>query len=131
MILKVVTVAVGILLDPQGRVLITRRAPQTHQGGLWEFPGGKVEPGETIVDALARELKEELGVTVLISEPFMTLDHDYGDQCVCLAVHRVTSWRGEPSGMEGQPLAWEQPANLTDWTFPAANQPILTRLLTD
>jgi 8-oxo-dGTP diphosphatase len=129
--LKVVTVAVGILLDPQGRVLITRRAPQTHQGGLWEFPGGKVEPGETIVDALARELKEELGVTVLISEPFMTLEHDYGDQCVCLAVHRVTSWRGEPSGMEGQPLAWEQPANLTDWPFPAANQPILTRLLTD
>jgi 8-oxo-dGTP diphosphatase len=119
------------LIDPQGRVLITRRAPQTHQGGLWEFPGGKVEPGETIVDALARELKEELGVTVLISEPFMTLEHDYGDQCVCLAVHRVTSWRGEPSGMEGQPLAWEQPANLTDWPFPAANQPILTRLLTD
>jgi 8-oxo-dGTP diphosphatase len=129
--LKVVTVAVGILIDPQGRVLITRRAPQTHQGGLWEFPGGKVEPGETIVDALARELKEELGVTVLISEPFMTLEHDYGDQCVCLAVHRVTSWRGEPSGMEGQPLAWEQPAKLTDWPFPAANQPILTRLLTD
>ena len=129
--MKVVTVAVGILIDPQGRVLITRRAPQTHQGGLWEFPGGKVEPGETIVDALARELKEELGVTVLISEPFMTLEHDYGDQCVCLAVHRVTSWRGEPSGMEGQPVAWEQPANLTDWPFPAANQPILTRLLTD
>jgi 8-oxo-dGTP diphosphatase len=129
--LKVVTVVVGILIDPQGRVLITRRAPQTHQGGLWEFPGGKVEPGETIVDALARELREELGVTVLISEPFMTLQHDYGDQCVCLAVYRVTSWRGEPSGMEGQPLAWEQPANLTDWPFPAANQPILTRLLTD
>jgi 8-oxo-dGTP diphosphatase len=129
--LKVVTVAVGILIDPQGRVLITRRAPQTHQGGLWEFPGGKVEPGETIVDALARELREELGVTVLISEPFMTLQHDYGDQCVCLAVYRVTSWRGEPSGMEGQPLAWQQPKNLTDWPFPAANQPILTRLLTD
>jgi 8-oxo-dGTP diphosphatase len=129
--LKVVTVAVGILIDPQGRVLITRRAPQTHQGGLWEFPGGKVEPGETIVDALARELKEELGVTVLISEPLMTLQHDYGDQCVCLAVHRVTSWRGEPSGMEGQPLAWQQPADLTDWPFPDANQPILTRLLTD
>ena len=129
--MKVVTVAVGILIDPQGRVLITRRAPQTHQGGLWEFPGGKVEPGETIADALARELKEELGVTVLISEPFMTLQHDYGDQCVCLAVYRVTSWRGEPSGMEGQPLAWQQPKNLTDWPFPDANQPILTRLLTD
>ena len=80
--MDVVTVAVGILIDPQGRVLITRRAPQSHQGGLWEFPGGKVEPGETIVDALARELKEELGVTVLTSEPFMTLQHDYGDQRV-------------------------------------------------
>ena len=129
--MDVVTVAVGILIDPQGRVLITRRAPQSHQGGLWEFPGGKVEPGETIVDALARELKEELGVTVLTSKPFMTLQHDYGDQCVCLAVYRVTSWRGEPSGMEGQPLAWQQPADLTDWPFPDANQPILTRLLTD
>ena len=127
--MDVVTVAVGILIDPQGRVLITRRAPQSHQGGLWEFPGGKVEPGETIVDALARELKEELGVTVLTSEPFMTLQHDYGDQRVCLAVHRVTSWRGEPSGMEGQPLAWQQPANVIDWPFPAANKPILKALL--
>jgi 8-oxo-dGTP diphosphatase len=130
LILKVLTVAVGILLDLQGRVLITRRAPQAHQGGLWEFPGGKVELGETIADALLRELKEELGVTVLISEPFMTLQHDYGDQCVCLAVYRVTRWRGEPSGTEGQPLAWQRPANLIDWPFPAANQPILKKLLT-
>ena len=121
--------AVGILLDPQGRVLITRRASEAHQGGLWEFPGGKVEPGETITDALARELNEELGVTVLISEPFMTLQHDYGDQCVCLAVYRVASWRGEPSGMEGQPLAWQPPVDLIDWPFPAANQPILKKLL--
>ena len=121
--------AVGILIDPLGRVLVTRRAPKTHQGGLWEFPGGKVEPGETISDALARELQEELGVAVLTSEPFMTLQHDYGDQQVCLAVYRVTSWRGEPSGMEGQPLVWQQPENLIDWPFPAANQPILEGLL--
>lgn len=121
--------AVGILIDPLGRVLVTRRAPKTHQGGLWEFPGGKVEPGETISDALARELQEELGVAVLTSEPFMTLQHDYGDQHVCLAVYRVTGWRGEPSGMEGQPLAWQQPENLIEWSFPAANQPILDGLL--
>ena len=121
--------AVGILIDPEGRGLVTRRAPKTHQGGLWEFPGGKVEPGETISDALARELQEELGVAVLTSEPFMTLQHDYGDQQVCLAVYRVTSWRGEPSGMEGQPLAWQQPEKLIEWSFPAANQPILEGLL--
>ena len=59
----------------------------------------------------------------------MTLQHDYGDQCVCLAVYRVTSWRGEPSGMEGQPLAWQPPVDLIDWPFPAANQPILKALL--
>lgn len=121
--------AVGILIDPLGRVLVTRRAPKAHQGGLWEFPGGKVEPGETISDALARELQEELGVAVLTSEPFMTLQHDYGDQHVCLAVYRVTGWLGEPSGMEGQPLAWQQPENLIEWSFPAANQPILDGLL--
>jgi len=129
--LAIVTVAVGILIDPQGRVLVTRRAPKTHQGGLWEFPGGKVEPGETVSGALARELKEELGVAVLTSEPFMTLQHDYVDKQVCLSVYTVTSWRGEPSGIEGQPLAWQRPADLIDWPFPAANQPILGRLLGD
>ena len=129
--MAIVTVAVGILIDPQGRVLVTRRAPKTHQGGLWEFPGGKVEPGETVSGALARELKEELGVAVLTSKPFMTLQHDYVDKQVCLSVYTVTSWRGEPSGIEGQPLAWQRPADLIDWPFPAANQPILERLLGD
>ena len=129
--MALVTVAVGILIDDAGRVLVTRRAPHVHQGGLWEFPGGKVEAHESIFKALARELREELGVLVEASEPLMVLEHDYGDKQVRLDVHRVTRWWGEPRGLEGQPLAWQQPEQLQDWAFPAANRPILERLLSD
>ena len=126
-----VTVAVGILTDRFGRVLVTRRAPDAHQGGLWEFPGGKVEADETLLEALARELGEELGVLVETTEALMVLEHDYGDKRVRLDVHRVTRWSGEPRGLEGQPLAWQRPKHLLDWAFPAANRPILERLFAD
>jgi 8-oxo-dGTP diphosphatase len=127
--MALVTVAVGILIDDAGRVLVTRRAPGAHQGGLWEFPGGKLEEGETLLEALTRELSEELGVRVETTEPFMVLEHDYGDKQVRLDIHRVTRWSGEPRGLEGQPLAWQRPEQLRDWAFPAANRPILERLL--
>lgn len=126
---EVVTVAVGIVKDAQGRVLVSRRAVDAHQGGLWEFPGGKVEPGEEIEVALVREFREELGVEVLASEALMLIEHDYGDKQVRLDVRRVTRWQGEARGLEGQPLAWQLPEELRDWPFPAANAPILTRLI--
>ena len=129
--MALVTVAVGILIDDAGRVLVTRRAPDAHQGGLWEFPGGKVEADETLLEALTRELREELGVSVEAAEALMVLEHDYGDKRVRLDVHRVTRWSGEPRGLEGQPLAWQRPEKLRNWTFPAANRPILERLLAD
>ena len=124
-----VTVAVGLLIDEDGRVLVTRRAPDAHQGGLWEFPGGKVEVGESVETALVRELAEELGIRVEASAPFMTLDHDYADKPVRLDVHRVTRWQGEARGLEGQPLAWQLPSAMANWPFPEANAPILARLL--
>ncbi len=127
--MAVLTVAVGILIDNGGRVLVTRREKGAHQGGLWEFPGGKVELSETIVEALTRELQEEVGVLVDATEPFMVIDHDYGDKQVRLDVYRVTRWRGEARGLEGQPLAWKLPAELGGWPFPAANALILERLL--
>ena len=127
--MALVIVVVGILIDEAGRVLVTRRAPGAHQGGLWEFPGGKVEEGETLIEALARELNEELGVLVETTEPLVVLEHDYGDKQVRLDVHRVTRWSGQPRGLEGQPLAWQRPEQLRDWAFPAANRPILERLL--
>lgn len=129
--MALVTVAVGILIDDAGRVLVTRRAPDAHQGGLWEFPGGKVEADETLLEALTRELREELGVSVEAAEALMVLEHDYGDKQVRLDVHRVTRWSGEPRGLEGQPLAWQRPEKLRNWTFPAANRPILEGLLSD
>ena len=127
--MAVLTVAVGILIDNGGRVLVTRRKTGTHQGGLWEFPGGKVEPSETIDEALSRELQEELGVSVEAAEPYMVIDHDYGDKQVKLDVYRVTRWQGEARGLEGQPLAWKLPVELVGWPFPAANTLILERLL--
>jgi 8-oxo-dGTP diphosphatase len=123
-----VHVAVGVMLDSSGRVLLTRRAPSAHQGGLWEFPGGKVEHGESVLAALARELSEELGVQLEASSPLMTLAHDYGDKQVVLDIHTVTHWLGEPRGVEGQPLAWVMPQALNDYDFPAANAPIVARL---
>jgi len=127
--MALVTVAVGILIDDAGRVLVARRAPEAHQGGLWEFPGGKVEAEETLLEALARELREELGVRVESTEPLLVLEHDYGDKQVRLDVHRVTHWSGQPRGLEGQPLAWQRPEQLRDWAFPTANRLILERLL--
>lgn len=123
-----VHVAVGVLQDSSGRVLLTRRPPSAHQGGLWEFPGGKVEFGESVLAALTRELAEELGVTVAASQPLMTIDHDYGDKHVLLDIHTVSAWSGEPRGLEGQPLAWVLPHALSDYEFPAANAPIVAQL---
>lgn len=124
----VIHVAVGVLTDASGRVLIARRAADLHQGGLWEFPGGKVEAGENVQQALARELLEELGIGVEASEPLLTVEHDYGDRRVVLDIHRVSHWQGEPRGQEGQPLAWVLPSSLDDYEFPEANRPIVAQL---
>ena len=126
--MEVVVVAVGVLIDDEGRVLVSRRAADAHQGGLWEFPGGKVEVDESVSDALSRELREELGIQIGASERLMTIEHDYGDKKVKLDVHRIKSWQGEARGLEGQPLAWQLPVDLSQWSFPAADTPILARL---
>jgi 8-oxo-dGTP diphosphatase len=121
-------VAAGALIDPQGRVLIARRHDDAHQGGLWEFPGGKCEQDETIESALARELHEELGVDVLAHRPLIRVAHEYADRRVLLDVHLVQQWHGEPQGREGQPLAWVLPRQLDDYPMPAADVPIVRAL---
>ncbi len=123
-----VHVAVGVLINPAGQALISRRPDHVHQGGLWEFPGGKVEDGEPVAKALCRELQEELGVTVQAAEPWLQVRHAYPDKTVWLEVWRVTAWRGEPQGREGQPLAWASVAALTEFAFPEADQPIIAAL---
>lgn len=126
-----IRVAVGILRDRGGRILLSRRAPGSHQGGLWEFPGGKVETGETTAEALRREFLEELGTRVLDSTPFLEVRHDYGDKAVLLDIHRIDRWEREPEGLESQPLAWVAVEDLGEFAFPAANAPIVKALLSE
>jgi len=121
----VVHVAAATVFDEQGRVLIARRSQHVHQGGLWEFPGGKVEADETVREALARELYEELGINVQQARPLIRVRHDYPDKSVLLDVWRVDGFSGEAHGREGQPLTWTQPCDLSDYEFPAANRPIV------
>ncbi|WP_116368606.1 8-oxo-dGTP diphosphatase MutT [Parahaliea mediterranea] len=120
-----VHVAVGVILDAQQRILLTRRAARAHQGGLWEFPGGKVEAGEHVLQALDRELQEELAISVAQSAPLIEVRHDYGDKAVLLDVHLVRRFHGEPRGLEGQPMAWVAVGDLPQYDFPAANVPIV------
>lgn len=126
--LPVVEVAAGALRDAAGRVLLTRRHQGTHQGGLWEFPGGKLEPGEGAAAALVRELREELGIEAQSFRPLIRVAHDYGDRRVVLDTWLVERWRGDPEGLEGQPLAWVPPDELAGYAMPAADRPIVTAL---
>ncbi|RYY03589.1 MAG: Nudix family hydrolase [Gammaproteobacteria bacterium] len=125
---KVVHVAVGVIVGADGNILIAKRPDKTHQGGLWEFPGGKVEENESLFEALKRELHEELAIQIAATEPLIKIRHDYGDKIVLLDVHKVTEFSGEPKGNEGQPIVWVNPNELRDYEFPAANQPIITAI---
>ena len=123
--MALVHVAVGVILDADRNILITRRAPDAHQGDLWEFPGGKVEAGESLTEALARELREELGIVIGRTTALLEVRHDYGDKSVLLDVHVVWEFSGEARALEGQPMAWVAPAELGGYSFPAANMPIV------
>ncbi|MGQ7815476.1 Nudix family hydrolase [Metapseudomonas furukawaii] len=123
--MKRIHVAAAVIRGVDGRVLIARRPEDKHQGGLWEFPGGKVEEGEAVRDALCRELEEELGIRVSAARPLIQVHHDYPDKQVLLDVWEVAGFTGEPHGAEGQPLAWVSPRELVNYEFPEANAPIV------
>lgn len=120
-----VHVVAGVIRNERGEVLIARRRPGTHLGGRWEFPGGKVEPDETPLDALRRELDEELGIVVSGVSPLITVSHRYPDKRVRLAFWRVESFRGDPVGREGQEVAWAAPQALDGYAFPEADRAVL------
>lgn len=124
--MKVLQVAVGVVKNAQEQVLIALRPPRLHQGGLWEFPGGKLERGETIEQALARELKEELDITVITATPLITVKHQYPGIAVQLHVFLVDRFSGEARSCEGQPFKWVSADELSRHSFPAANRPIIT-----
>lgn len=122
---KFLQVAVGVIKNAQGEVLIAQRPHHVHQGGLWEFPGGKVEAGETVLAALQRELHEELGITVMHANPLIQIRHHYAEVSVLLDVWTVESFSGVAYGKENQAIQWVKLFNLSHYTFPAANVPIV------
>ncbi|MFW2374284.1 MAG: Nudix family hydrolase [Gammaproteobacteria bacterium] len=123
-----VHVAVAVIVNERHQVLVTLRPGHVHQGGLWEFPGGKLEQGETVTQALAREINEELGVEIIASDPLIRIRHDYPDKSVLLDVWRVSQFMGEPQGLEGQPVQWRDIASLEAGDFPQANRAIIHAL---
>lgn len=125
---KLAHVAVGVVVNSDGKILIAKRPLNAHQGGLWEFPGGKVDAGETIQQALVRELREELAIDVLTSQPLIQIRHHYPDKSVLLDVHKITQFTGDPCGNEGQPVKWVDANALDNFEFPAANRPIISAI---
>ncbi len=121
-------VMVGLILDRDGRVLVARRPDHVHQGGLWEFPGGKLESGEAPLAGLRRELFEELAVEVIAARPWRSISHDYPDKAVLLDIWEVTHWQGTPRGAEQQPVRWMRVTELEPALFPAANAGIVLGL---
>lgn len=125
--MKQVHVAVGVIKSDED-IFITRRHQNAHQGGKWEFPGGKVELNETVAQALSRELKEEVAIDILACQPLMVIEHDYGDKKVKLDVFVIDQFIGEPMAQEGQEQQWCSIPQLNQLDFPEANVEIINAL---
>jgi 8-oxo-dGTP diphosphatase len=129
--MKIVLVAAVALIDADGRVLLSKRPMDKQLGGLWEFPGGKVEQGERPESALIRELKEELGIDVAESclAPLTFASHSYETFHLLMPLYVCRRWKGQVKGMEGQELAWVRPLKLRDYPMPPADVPLIPHLI--
>lgn len=125
---KVLHVAAAVITNEKGEILIARRPSNLDQGGLWEFPGGKLAPYETARQALIRELDEEVGIHVQSAQPLIRVYHQYPEKKVLLDVWSVQQFEGDAYGKEGQAVRWVQPCDLSQYHFPEANKPILKAL---
>ncbi len=124
----VVHVVAGVISDARGRILLARRTRGRDLAGLWEFPGGKVEPGESPEAALVRELREELGIEATPGEPLIAVPQRYPHKRLRLDVRRIASFRGMPKGLDGQALAWVPPDRLARYPMPPADRPVVAAL---
>lgn len=128
---KRIHVAVGVIINQDNHILLAKRHGHLHQGGKWEFPGGKVELSETVTEALIRELKEEVNLDVTTSIPFMDIIHDYPDKHVRLDIHLVTEFSNQAQGLEGQQIQWVPINQIQQFDFPDANQAIVDKILAE
>lgn len=127
---KLVLVAACALIDPDGRVLIARRPAGKQMGGLWEFPGGKMEPGERPEETVIRELREELGIEVKEAclAPFSFASHSYADFHLLMPLYVCRRWEGAPQPKEHSALKWVRPKDLKDYPMPPADVPLIPML---
>lgn len=126
-----ITVVAAILSRPaDGYILLAQRPVHKSMGGLWEFPGGKIEKGETPEEALCRELQEELHISVSTSAllPFTFVSHTYDSFHLLMLVYQVTQWSGEPMAVEHQALEWASPVRLHEYSMPEADIPLIPLL---
>ncbi|KAF1686024.1 DNA mismatch repair protein MutT [Pseudoxanthomonas broegbernensis] len=126
--LRSIHVVAGVIVDVRGRVLLARRGEDSDLAGLWEFPGGKREPGETSEQALVRELHEELGIEAEVGEALIEVPQEYPGKRLRLEVRRVPRWKGTPRGREGQALTWVAPDRLLRYSMPSADLPVVGAL---
>lgn len=124
-----ILVVIGILQKKPDMVFIAKRDFHVHMGGKWEFPGGKVEEGETLEQALARELHEEVGVEMISSKHICTIHYQYDIKAVQLECYLVSEFTGEPHGKEGQPVKWINRADVNDYEFPTANTALIEAVI--
>jgi 8-oxo-dGTP diphosphatase len=129
---KLVLVAACALIDPDGRVLVAQRPPGKSMAGLWEFPGGKVEPGERPEESLIRELREELGIAVKEEclAPLTFASHLYPDFHLLMPLYVCRRWEGFVEAREGQQLKWVRPPELRNYPMPPADEPLISHLTT-
>ena len=124
-----IPVAVGIARDPMGRLLVGQRPACKDYPGKWEFPGGKLEPGESVHKALVREFREELGLEITRAEPAFVVRHHYPDRSVELNVWRVIDFLGKATGLEDQVVCWVAPRELAGLDFLDGNQTLVERVI--
>jgi mutator protein MutT len=122
------TIGVGVLWNAQRQILIDRRRPEGAMGGLWEFPGGKLEAGETVEECIKRELMEELGIEVEVGDRLITIEHDYSHLRVTLTVHHCHYLSGVPQPIECEEIRWVTLDEIERYHFPAANVQIIAAI---
>jgi mutator protein MutT len=121
-------IGVAVVWNAQQQILIDRRRHEGLMGGLWEFPGGKVEPGETVEECIKREIREELGIEIEVGKHLITIEHDYSHLRVTLTVHHCCHLQGIPQPLECEEVRWVTLDEIDRFTFPKANEQIIAAL---